>query len=444
MSFDLISTETVIHGQFWFPDDTEKVYEGFIEIRPGNSSILNLHTYETNGMAELGMRSNHQSHTPVFRNRKLIHGKNKHGKLLTLYNCYANKSGTLHMASVKYKCYLYFEGVSLSMGDLNFNGIKMHFDFQETWVSKSVFSTYHETINDGKDLEKVTIPFSKKKNISIGLERYKKSEIYCGYGVKQTHNSISFIHRSSFNISFKNPTSIKNILGLIHQWEWFLSLLTRKTVRLRTLDLNREEVLIFGSKDILEGIKIWKSRDLNNLPDKEPTQHDFYCTYCDIEAEFPVIFENWLNIQDLWAAVLHRFFATTQPRDIWANEEFLFLAQAIESIHRIRSKVAGNIDFNKAAKEIYLGAAHDLQIEIGDRKLFQKQLHSSRNYYTHYGHPGPSDSEHILCGKDLADLNIKLRWIIESAILEEIGIPEHIASKVWSSQWRGKWVTYED
>jgi len=39
---------------------------------------------------------------------------------------------------------------------------------------------------------------------------------------------------------------------------------------------------------------------------------------------------------------------------------------------------------------------------------------------------------------------MKLRWIIESAIMLEIGIPDNIISKIWSDKWRGQWVTYED
>ena len=440
MSYDLTNTDATIHGRFWFPDNPEKIYEGYISLVTGQYAILNLHTYETNGLIELGS----ESHKPLFRNRKIIHGVNDHGDDLTLYRCYANTSGTLLMAKVQYECQTLFEGVKQAYDELSFNGIDMHFDFQETWVAKTAFTTYHETRNDKKDLAKVTIPFCEKKSIDLNISKYAASEIYCGYSSSRSYDSLTFKHRSSINISFESAKSVEDIFNLVRQWEWILSLLTRKTVRIKTLDLKLDNHHYLGSDEVLKPIKFWKRREINNLQKKEPNQHDLYCTFSDIESEFTQIFNNWLDIQSSWEAVLHRFFATTQPRDIWVNEEFLFLAQAIESIHRIRTGAAGTVDFNKAAKEVYLAAPTDLKSEIGHRQTFQKQLHLSRNYYTHYGSPNPQECEHILEGTNLADLNEKLRWIIESAIMIEIGIPDNIISKIWSHQWRGHWVTYKD
>jgi len=60
----------------------------------------------------------------------------------------------------------------------------------------------------------------------------------------------------------------------------------------------------------------------------------------------------------------------------------------------------------KAAKDCYLKSLHGHQIALGNRTTFQSQLHQSRNYWVHYGENNHND---ILTGRDLSDLNEKLR-----------------------------------
>lgn len=79
-----------------------------------------------------------------------------------------------------------------------------------------------------------------------------------------------------------------------------------------------------------------------------------------------------------------------------------------------------------------------LQTLLGDRERFVKQLHQSRNFWTHYGKRGPD----VLEGRDLVNLNEKLRWVIEAAVLFEIGIPEQNVAEVWGDRWRQHWVDF--
>ena len=89
----------------------------------------------------------------------------------------------------------------------------------------------------------------------------------------------------------------------------------------------------------------------------------------------------------------------------------------------------------QAAKEAYLKSPEALRQLLGKRGVFVNQLAESRNYWTHYGHPGPSENPEILDGDELIDLNEKLRRVIEAAILGELGIPDSCIARVWSPKW---------
>ena len=194
----------------------------------------------------------------------------------------------------------------------------------------------------------------------------------------------------------------------------------------------------------MEPIPVWIARPhAPKILHEKRTKHDFHFDFTAIEDDFSTIVSQWKNIQQPWAAVLHRFFAVAGPRDLWVNEEFLFLAQAVESLHRARSGQTTQVDVGKAAKEAYLNAPSGLQDLLGNRGSFGKTFRKSRNYWTHYGEPSPETDEQVLSGGDLMDFNEKLRWIVEAAILEEIGVPDSNVARVWSDQWKMRTIKYQ-
>jgi hypothetical protein len=143
-----------------------------------------------------------------------------------------------------------------------------------------------------------------------------------------------------------------------------------------------------------------------------------------------------------WAAVLHRFVAISSQRELWVNEQFLFLAQAIESLHRARIGSTASITFLNAARQAWEESPVELQKLLGERDVFSSTLRKSRNYWTHYGKPGPGDDPEVLDGDALIIFSEKLRWIVEAAILREIGIPEANVARVWSERWCLRFVNF--
>jgi hypothetical protein len=172
------------------------------------------------------------------------------------------------------------------------------------------------------------------------------------------------------------------------------------------------------------------------------TRYEFHFTFDDVEARFAEIHARWCRMRESWSAVLHRFIAVSHPRNLWLNEQFLFLAQAIESMYRARTGKKGQIDFLTAGKQAWDESPDALQALLGPRELFASQLRKSRNYWTHYGHPGPSDDSEILADDRLVAFNERLRWVVEAAILREIAIPADNVARVWQDRWRLRPITF--
>lgn len=64
---------------------------------------------------------------------------------------------------------------------------------------------------------------------------------------------------------------------------------------------------------------------------------------------------------------------------------------------------------------------HILDEIIGDKDAFTKQVKHSRNYYTHYS---PSGKKKALIGHELYILSEKLKALLVSAFLIEVGFPK--------------------
>jgi len=98
---------------------------------------------------------------------------------------------------------------------------------------------------------------------------------------------------------------------------------------------------------------------------------------------------------------------------------------------------------DRAAKEAYLNSPADLQEILGARGKFIRLFRKTRNYWTHYGEPSPESDPEVLDDHALYEFSEKLRWIVESAILRELGVPDHCVSRVWSQQWKSRTVTFD-
>jgi ApeA N-terminal domain 1 len=462
MGLDLTKTQKRIRGMFWLPEQEDKPFSGILQLKAGKSARLDTASFNNEGMANwfpnrpkpktgetitLTGDDFYKAMSPP--SPRIIHGHDEQGAPVTLLRCHAGSShSTLAMASHRFSCDAAIFGVHLQKDDLHCHGIRLHLDHLDTWVARRAFQKYsesYETEDGERKLSKLIIPISRSLSIPLSLPGYSESEFFCAWSLKDGETELSLTSRVYLDLHFDAPREWSEVLHEVHRWQWFLSLATRRAVDVREIALYRSDVRHPIGKESMRPCHVWMKRDHSRkAPESRRSGHDFHFFYSDVENVFPAMIERWNQMHKPWAAVLHRFFAISHRRGLWLNEEFLFLAQAVEALHRARSgDTDGKGIVDRAAKTAYLSSPVELQELLGDRGTFIRLFRKTRNYWTHYGEPSPESDPEVLDDLDLHDFSQKLRWIVESAILHELGVPDHCISKVWSRQWRAHIVTYD-
>jgi len=447
---------------FWLPDAEGNKFGGILSLAAGKSPRLDVAAFNDAGLANffpnrpipkpgetIHLTGDDVTRAMRLPSKRIIHGHDEHGAPITLLDCYASSSGsTLAMVRRRYSCHAAIFGTHMQRDDMTCSGVRFHFDPLDQWVSRCAFQQYSETYEDHKghkQLAKIVIPFARNLTIPLGLPGYLKSEFICSWSRRNRENDFTLSNRVFLDLYFDQPREWSEVIQELHRWQWFLSLATRTNVDVRWFALYRAGNLNPLDDQTMEPCDVWiERRHEKKAAKSQRTCRDFHFTYADVEKTLPAVIGAWQGIQKPWAAVLHRFFSITERRNLWLNERFLFLAQAVESLHRART---GDLDSkgiaDRAAKQAYANALPDLQLLLGNRSAFINQFRKTRNYWTHYGEPSPDNDPDILDGHELHDFNEKLRWIVESALLQEIGIPVHCVSKVWDPRWKSLIVEYE-
>jgi hypothetical protein len=462
MSLDLTETQKHIRGMFWLPDQEDEQFSGELRRKAGKSARLDTSSFNFEGMANmfpsrpkvekgetLKLTGEEYDKAMIPRSPKIIHGHDEHGSPITLYRCYAGSShSTMAMASQRYSCNAAISGVHLKSDDLNFHGIRLHLDHLDFWVGRRAFQHYkesYETEDGDRKLSKLIIPISRSLSIPLALPGYQESEFFCSWSLQDKETELRLKSRVYLDLYFDSPRDWSEVLHEVHRWQWLLSLATRRPVDVREFALYCSDVRHVIGKQLMKPCDVWIARDHSHkAPEYTRAGHDFHFTFSDVESIFPALIGKWNQIHKPWAAVLHRFFAISHRRGLWLNEHFLFLAQAVEALHRARTgDTDGKGVVDRAAKEAYLNSPADLQEILGARGKFIRLFRKTRNYWTHYGEPSPESDPEVLDDHALYEFSEKLRWIVESAILRELGVPDHCVSRVWSQQWKSRTVTFD-
>jgi len=462
MGLDLTKTQKSIRGMFWLPGQEDKPFSGVLRLKAGKSARLDTASFNSEGTANwfpnrpepkkgetITLTGDDFYKAMWGPSPRIIHGHDEQGAAITLFKCNAGSShSTLAMESHRFSCNAAIFGVHLQKDDLNCHGIRLHLDHLDTWVGRCAFqhfSEFYETEDGARKLSKLIIPISRSLSIPLSLPGYSDSELFCSWGLNPRETEFRLTSRVYLDLYFDQPRDWSEVLHEVHRWQWLLSLATRRSVDVAEFAIYRSDIRFPLGKESMTPCHVWMKRDHSRkAPESRRSGHDFYFTFSDVEKTFPSVIGKWNGMHKPWAAVLHRFFAISHRRGLWLNEEFLFLAQAIESLHRTRT---GDMDgkgvVDRAAKEAYLNSPTELQELLGDRGKFIRLFRKTRNYWTHYGEPTPESDPEVLDDLALHDFSQKLRWIVEAAILRELGVPDHCVSKVWSQQWRAHIVTYE-
>lgn len=459
----LTENQDPVTGMFWLPEDEERSFAGTLRLDLGKRARLETAQFNYGGWANMfpgapKSASGEKLHlqgkavTDAMRapSHPLIYGHDEQGREITLISAIADGSqSTLAMSRLNFNCHAAVFGSHINPDKNKFAGIRFRVDHLNEWVGRCAFQQYSETFEEHegkKRIAKVTIPVAKQLSVPLNLKGYTKSQFFCAWWMSSGSQKFELNGNVYFDLLFNEAKEWMEVLKEIHHWEWFFSLATRDTLNLSYLELYPATDDASASEFPLEGSNVWiKRRNSNVVVHPKRTRHDFHFTFDSIEACFADVVTRWQSMQSAagWEAVLHRFFAVTSPRSLYSNEQFLFLAQAIESMHRARfGSHKQNVDLMQAAKTAWENVPSKLQSFLGKKSEFIETYRKTRNYWTHYGEPSPATDLQVLDDMDLMKFSEKLRFIVEAALLKEIGVPEACIEKVYSPQWTAQWFAF--
>lgn len=221
------------------------------------------------------------------------------------------------------------------------------------------------------------------------------------------------------------PTSVERLLDSACRLENFFSLWMGTSVRLRTVWLKN------SSKDDGWAIR----RTLLDAPAEEPD------TQARIQADAPQLagaIIAWMTTPEDFRPVENLVYGVIRNTPLFVETEFLSLAQAVESFHRLT-------DTNAAVQQIFRDRMDSLLSRIrtdhaetllGDLPVFERTLRHTRNFLTH---PGIRRQPEVLTDtKQLFLFNQKLKAFLRLLLLLNLGVSEDVAFepvRYQSQQW---------
>lgn len=433
MSKNLQKDQTPIEGSWWEPSNPGAKWHGTLVMKAGNHAVLRALELETTFL--------NSSLNRVPYSRSFLHGVTKDGAAVTLWKCItSHRSRSMGSEETHFDVHTVIFGGHFTEKDLVFDEVKMTFDYLNDWIGYSRYKT-EDLLDSNNRPEQINILIQDDHQFPFQAPEYKEAEFYIGY---RTHTgSFKFSIRSlaSLHLTYAAPKPLEDILRDMHRWDWFFTLATDHQNHLSSLCVGRDDLRIApGIMDFKEEHDVWVKSVGMRKHKRSLRDGEMVFTLSDIQKDLSSVVTRWNAIQVPWAAVLHRYFASIHRQSLQLQEQFLFRAQAVEALHRARTGVPKVLQ-KDAYPSAWENAPKTLQEKLGTKDAFVESLQVNRNYLTHYS---PKDEKNAADIPELFDLAQKLRFIIEAAILVEIGIPENtIEGALGKSRW-GELIKFDE
>lgn len=213
-------------------------------------------------------------------------------------------------------------------------------------------------------------------------------------------------HQSQLIVTPAQPQNIKWYLELSSRFENLFSLLLGTSVRLERFEVKHESTI--GSVVSADRSK------------KQPPDMSIWVQCNALQLETAVT--RWLSQPEEFGSLEGLVYGTIRHSSLFVETEFLSLAQALESFHRISSGTKASFADRINGLLAELPDLHRKQLTGDDQRKFVNMLKDTRNYFTHLG--GQRKSTVLTEMSDLFLFNQRLHALLRLAMLMHIGLPE--------------------
>jgi len=271
------------------------------------------------------------------------------------------------------------------------------------------------------------------------------------YSTQHALFSSSIGEDHSISFAFNTPQTARDIYsGVVMTFRRLLSLFTGKRVFIDEFDfINREP----GKPTVLSFLA---SNHGVSEADRETLSLNMRVPYAEIKQHLPAIIQKWFAYHDRLKSVLNLYFAVVFNEHLFGNNQFLFLAQALEVYHSsnphfttyVQTKSAFRARVKQLLSSVSPGErswlkeklshanqktlaqrlddilnAHSAEVAqiIPDRTQFANWVRHTRNYFTHFDEELRTKRK-IAEGEDLLRLTCQMQALIEICVLKDLGI----------------------
>lgn len=368
-------------------------------------------------------------------------------KLITLYNCYQKN----------YQ--ISFPGLTTQILGAKLAFIGHHFNNEEEIRFKKieVDFTYLKDLSPLiPDFNVEDVPDKLKPNYTVYNQGFAilnnikasvtKGDIYIKQFINRENENqkINIIKCALIEVSLKQPFTLDQILSeYINPLQNFITFISNQP--------NFIEKLYASLDDCPTKIEIVIS-NLNYIDKKKIiNKNNFLLVLEDIEQDFSLIMQKWFNFYDECFDIINLYFSTIYNSNLYLENEFLSLVQALESFHRrILDKGSSYTESHKLRLNAIIESAPiEYKDWLRDKLLFSheptlvdrlnetinltkktvdpliidvnnfvKNVKTIRNYLTHYNDPSQAD---LLKDYDIFRINQVLNFTIKTFLLVQLG-----------------------
>lgn len=391
---------------------------------------------------------------------EVILGFTKEGKLLTLIEAVTINS-TLPcpgIVSQKYRISLAFLGVHFNkIEEIKFFKLEVEYTYLSTWVYselpdflKECHQQYseHQNFSYSKNIHRNNPVLEAKTTrekilIKPGI-RWRSDNFLESSQIKFAQIIIDFVEReftvTEFHLNYLYP--LQNLLTLATNKNNFI---TKLTVFSRNGE--KQSTTLESSEIPIQVI----SRIITQAKCKESSSVQMLFVLKDIETEFALYVQKWLNINAEIKQICDLYFGTEYAEFMYGKQRFLSTIQALESYHRVKfGNAQTSIEMHKnKLQEIFdqipsqhldwlknkLHFSNEPSLKDRMKELFNKhkkiiepfikeptkffiRVGNTRNYFTHYDE---SLKDKFAGKEELFRLTQILSFLLKSCLLNELG-----------------------
>jgi len=312
-------------GHWWLPGEFDNRSGGVLNFHPEQLSRLSL-------FSALNTDPKYTGSDSIFTTSKIF-GQTTDGSPITLLNCKRDKYNTNftefgRQTNSEIVASYILDGYLYENQNPAFDSLKISFPFLEDWARLNVLDQSFQTNSTGriKPSHKMSISYTFPEIPSGMVEDLEISLVSSGDINTTFYRSVSIDLDSYMKINpQRNRVPLSEYLDWISKLNNFVAFATDRPVAPEAIE---------GEIDGTEVNLRYPTEGIRNAG-SNIHPYSFLFNYHHISLNFPDAISEWFTMSEELKPVLDLYFGTQFREDMYENNSFLSLSQAVESYHRL-------------------------------------------------------------------------------------------------------------